>query len=148
MNIFSSLSRTTDSETIISRFVALLAIGVLSALPAVAGANSITKADLFSGAKVEPLSTTQMSETRGQVGSGGFLDQTDILEIASYYGTFAIFAQFGWYPPPGITIQNVCHVYGCPGGAGYMHNFAPGGADYHNPNNPNSWYNPIYGGMW
>ena len=41
MNTFSSMSRTSNSETIISRFVALLAIVLLSALPAVAGANSV-----------------------------------------------------------------------------------------------------------
>ena len=66
MNIFFNSSQTSLSETIIFRLVALLAVVLLSTLPAVAGANTVTDADLFSGAEVEPLSTVQMSETHGQ----------------------------------------------------------------------------------
>ena len=97
MNTFSSTSRTTISETIISRFVALLAIGMLSALPAVAGANSVpdpnhvdtqfAHAELFGGAVVRLLSTEEMSATQGQFS----IDELDawILDAAQVIGEAA-----------------------------------------------------------
>ena len=87
MNTFSSTSRTTISETIISRFVALLAIGMLSALPAVAGANSVPNpnhvdtqfahAELFGGAVVRLLSTEEMFATQGRFSFDELLDWTE-----------------------------------------------------------------------
>ena len=97
MNTFSSTSRTTVSETIIPRFVALLAIGVLSALPAVAGANSVpdpnhvdtqfAHAELFGGAVVRLLSTEEMSATQGQFS----IDELDawIVDAAQVIGEAA-----------------------------------------------------------
>ena len=70
MNTFSSWSQF---ETITSRLVALLVIGMVSALPAVVSASSDTHANLFSGSEVAQLSTEQMSETRGQTNAVCYL---------------------------------------------------------------------------
>ena len=94
MNIFSSMSQNTSYETFISRLVALLAIVVLSALPAVAGANTVTEADLFGGAEVEALSSQEMSETRGESSSwwpaelGNYDFGSDQWEMIYYYGSY------------------------------------------------------------
>ena len=66
MNNFFDASQTSKSETILYRLLALLAIGVLSTLPAVAYAESATHAELFSGAEIEQLSTDEMAEVRGE----------------------------------------------------------------------------------
>ena len=70
MNTFLSWSQ---SETITSRLVALLVIGVVSALPAVVSASSDSDANLFSGSEVAQLSPEQMTETRGQTNAVCYL---------------------------------------------------------------------------
>ena len=93
MNTFSSLSQ---SETITSRIAVVLAVLVLASLPAVASANSVAKAELFSGAEVTQLSTEQMSETRGQWDFG-----SDQWEIAYALGDTSLTSyEIYWLIPP------------------------------------------------